>query len=64
MSDTSAPSPLAGSVQPLPESHTDFVFSLVLSNPLLLAGALLLGAVAITSVFLLMRRRGGSSKGE
>jgi hypothetical protein len=63
MGDTSAPSNLAGSVQPLPESHTDLVFSLVVSDPLLLAGALLLGAVVVASLVLLIRRRSSSSKG-
>jgi len=64
MSDTSALSNLVGNVQPLPESHTDFVFSLVVSDPLLLAGALLLGAVVVTSLVLLVRCRGNGSKGQ
>ena len=63
MSDAAAPSNIVSGVQPLPESHTDFVLSAVVSDPLLLAGILLLGAAAIAGLVLLLRRRSGSSRG-
>jgi cell division protein FtsW (lipid II flippase) len=62
VSDATTTSNIALGVQQLPESHTDFVLSLVVSDPLLLVGIVLLGVAAIAGFVLLLRRRSSRSK--